>query len=845
MGKNILSLNGIWKLKAFKPGELLKDNISSIEIDSSWININVPGDVYYALFESGMIPDPMYGDNYIKCKWVAEYDWLYYKSFKVPSNFKQNKTFLVFRGIDTYSMVWFNGKKIGSTDNMFREYEFNIADLLRVKQENHIIVLIKSTIKNIEKFSNKKYISLFNKKRIFVRKAQCHFGWDWAPDLPAIGIWRDCEILSRREHQIDNVFIKTKIDGIVTFFIETDHPPERTELNGLSVNYDINERKYKLVIKIYDDRKNLVKKEEIEVRGGKNYLTLKLNNPKLWWPNGYGESYLYNYTVELIRNGNEFDCYSGKFGIREIELKQDPKKNGEFNFQFLINGIPVFCKGANWIPPELFMGTIRKEKYLRLIKLAKEANFNILRIWGGGVYENDEFYELCDENGIMIWQDFMFSCSDLPGDQPWFLEMIIPEIEFQLKRLRNHPSIIYWCGGNELAIYAGYKVSFSYRIFHYIIRGLCNDLDSSRPYGVSSPISFSDLGNDQNSGDAHVSSFEQSYQKGINLFRTELNKCKAKFISEFYALGPVRFQSLKKYMPEDKLWPTNDLYELRNKYNPHSLYVKDTYTKMQLEVAAKLFGEFNNLRDFLKKAMTAQSELLSAEIEYHRSRKYNCSGLIFWMYNDTWPTSSWSVVDYYLLPKPSYFAVKRAYKPLLITIQKVFSNIEAYIINDLIYPVEGNIEIGQRDLDGNIIWHEEIHNFKVLANYAVKVSSFKNKYKNIPNSYLFARYINDYENVDSVFFYDLWKNKEWPDPQIYQEIIFESKEGDYYKKIIAITSKNYARMVNINLSDESTTFYSDNFFDIEAGKTKKIVIRSKKDFNINNIRVDHWLTEWL
>ncbi len=843
MSRTIISLNGAWRMKGCPAGSLSDDAISALVPDASWIEATVPGDVHAALVKHTVIPDPTWGDNVRQCGWVLEQDWCLSRSFSIERLPAGRRASLLFEGIDTFSSVWLNGTRLGATDNMFREYRFGVTDLVDVGGENRLLIVIRSIRHVLRGHDNDRYVSLFSPNRVFLRKTQCQFGWDCIPDLPSTGVWKDCALVLADEWEIQAVQIVTLLDGSVSFFVSVNLPPRRSELDGIAVRYVPENLGIELELCIRELDGTRVAEEVIPVEGGKSHATLRVADPRLWWPNGLGEPDLYRYRVALRRGGQVLDEREGRFGIREVKLRQDPQGKREFGFRFEVNGVPVFSKGANWIPADTFVGAIRPERYRDLVRRAREAHFNVLRVWGGGIYESDVFYDLCDENGIMVWQEFPCSCSDLPGDQEWFLKAVIPELEHQVKRLRNHPSLVYWTGGNETASVTGCRPSHGDVLLDYLVRGICGHLDPTRPYGPASPSSFSDLGSDQLSGDSHISAFEATCANGPGSFRTELERIRTRFNSELACMGPPRYRSLMRYMPQAALWPMNEMWELRNRRNPYSWTLKDSYSQTQLKLAEGMFGEAEGVKDFLKKAMTAHAELLGGEIEYHRSRKWENSGVMFWMLNDIWPTGTYSVVDYYLLPKPAFYAAKRAYRPLIVTIQRIGGEEVVYVVNDTLRPVAGELEVGQADLRGAVVWSAR-QRLSVAANASEKVENLAPRRQAAPGTYLFARYRNDFQDADARLFPDPWKDVEWPDPAITSTVCREERSGRIRTKVLSIRCRHYARLVNITHPLDASLRYSDNFFDMEAGSQRLVSIESEEDFSVEGLEIDHWLTEW-
>ncbi|MDR1060434.1 MAG: hypothetical protein LBL83_04300 [Clostridiales bacterium] len=827
---NELNLNGIWQLAECEHSKTDGRGLAGAP-PLEPMDAEVPGDVHAALFQAGRIKDPYYADNSKLCAWVAEKDWEYRTAFRVPDGFCREITELVFDGIDTYAEIFLNGEKIGEADNMFREFRFDVTEKIFREAENELIVRISSIKRAVERYPYQKYFACFNRQRVFARKAQCHFGWDWAPALPGTGIWRGVKLASKFAGEIESVAVRPQLDGNVAFFVKVDRRPQ---INGLDQSKDevkIEAIPDELLITLEGHGERL--ESRTPVRGGKNFAVLKLADPKLWWPNGCGEPNLYSYSVALLRGGREIGRCGGTVGIREAELLQEPQPDGSFGFRFAINGRPVYCKGANWVPPDCFAGTIRRVKYERLIALAKSGNFNMLRVWGGGIYENDAFYELCDENGIMVWQDFMFACSDAPDDDWDFVRRVIPEAEYQVARLRNHPSIVYWCGGNEKTGSSGLKVSYGERLFHYFLRGVCGDLDGTRPYGAASPSAFSDLGNDQDSGDTHCNSLEASFKRGMTVFREEIEKLRPSFNSECAIQGPDRPRSVKRYIPEDRRWPLNDVWRFHYKDNPYNT-LREDYLDLQKAMAAILFGEPTGMEDFLKKAMAAHAEILRAEAERQRARKWGSGGFMHWMFNDIWPTGTWASVDYYGLPKPAYYAVRRAFNPLLLSVQQLGGDVAVLLSNDLPESVSDTLECGLRTLGGDIVRKERIP-FTLAGDSAARLASLGAAAGCPPDAYVFARLLG--LGAGATFFPNLWRDVPWPDPGLSCEILSPTA--------VRLKALRYARMVNLNLPDDESALYSDNFFDMEAGEEKVVAVSSPAGASESGLRVGHWLTEWI
>ncbi len=842
MGRTTLALDGTWAMKGFPAGSLSEQDAGALSADGSWIEAAVPGDVHTALLARGLIEDPTVGDNIKRCAWVLEQDWCFSRTFRFPDASAGRRGWLLFEGIDTLASVWLNGRMLGETDNMFRAWRFDLPETA-TDGDNRLLVLIRSVRARLRAQPPHDYVSLFDANRIFLRKTQCQFGWDCIPDLPSTGIWKSCSLVLPDEREIRDVRIETRVDGRVSFFVEVDLPPLRSELDGIRERYRPEELGLELRIGIQQPDGTSVAQATVAVSGGASYATLSVARPRLWWPNGYGEPFLYSYRVVLSNRERVVDERTGRLGIREVRLRQDPQGSSQFGFCFEVNGVPVFSKGGNWIPADLFVGAIPRERYRDLIRRAQEANCNTLRVWGGGIYESDAFYDLCDEHGIMTWQEFACACSDLPGDQEWFRQAIIPEMEHQVRRLRNHPSLVYWTGGNETASVTGCRPSRADPVLNYLVRGIIGDIDPGRPYSPSSPTTYSDLGSDPFSGDCHMSAFEPTCLNGPGSFRAELARMRTRFASEFAYQGPPRYRSLVRYLPPDALWPMNEMWELHNQRNPYSWMVKDSYSQTQRKLAEAMFGEIHGVRDFLKKAMTVHAELLGAEIEYHRSRKGENSGAMFWMFNDIWPTGTHSVIDYYLLPKPAFYAAKRSFRPLLVTIQPLEERHAVFVVNDARQAVKGYLHVGQADLKGAVLWKAK-RRIEVAENSCQRVAELEPRRGVAPGTYLFARFSPAGQEAGGRFFLEPWRKIDWLDPGI-SFSVGPQHDGDGIRlSTVTVRAGSYARMVHLTHPDDAALVYSDNYFDMEAGSTVQLTITSEKELDTGSLALGHWLTEW-
>lgn len=793
----------------------------------------VPGDITADLHRAGVIKEPYYGINHQELGWIIESDFVYQTMFDVDEEiFNKDEILLTFDGIDTFAEILLNGKLLGTTQNMFLQYEFRVKENVK-RTDNVLEVRMISTKKKMSEIDTDGHFGIFNTERLFIRKTQCHFGWDWAPNLPGYGIYKAVWLSGVNKHRIVDTSYRSYTDGNVQINVE--------------LNYDTKPmRDYygKVIEEVYEDSLNTVLRyslatrpnEEITVdnaityeqlvKNKKNFANFKIPEPKLWWPSGYGEQPMYSYKVELLRDNEVLDFKEGKLAIREVCLSKKPVAKDRLECKFIVNDVPVFAKGSNWVPIECFLGEATREKYERLLTLAKQGNFNMLRVWGGGVYEDDAFYDICDELGIMVWQDMMFACADIPEDRLDFLENVKDEIVYQIKRLRNHPCIVLWSGGNEKVGTLCKQPSHGDYFMEVILRGLITNLDESRPYVKQSPFGMNDLGNETTSGDSHTSSFEVSLQEGVDKYRDFVSSTVASFVSECAVMGPGSLESVKKMFPADKIWPMNEYWDDRLMDNPYAEVVVP-FAERQKQYATALYGACRNIEDFICKGMTAHAEVMRAELEYARSNKGKTWGFMNWMYSDCWPSGNWSVVDYYCEPKQVYYQMKRSFAPILLTfVQTSDFSTKLCVINDTCKELRGAVEFGMKDLNGRVLWKRNIHIDLGMNDVFFEeiVESFKQ-----PNTYLYAKGILNGEEYTTVYSYNMWSGYTFESDYVYDV----KREGN--KLFVTFKANRFAKGITLRFQDNANYVFSDNYFDLELGEEKTIIITGTNVADIQNL----------
>ncbi len=805
------------------------------------INAKVPGDITADLFRAEKIADPLWGMNHKGLHWVIESDFTYRTEFDVADDvYEQEEIILSFDGIDTFSEIYLNGQFLGSTDNMFLKYEYSVKGIM--KRENNILeVKMLSTMQKMNEIDTTDHFGIFNIPRLFIRKVQCHFGWDWAPNLPGYGIYKPVSISGLSKDRISDITYKAYNDGNISIFTEVNYDviPLRDYFGKVIEEIPEERTNDKLIYRVATEPNVPLAEENQEiyeqhVSGRKNFANFKIDQPKLWWPAGYGEQPLYEYSVELVRDGKVLDTKKGKFAFREVRLEQKPIATEKLECKFVVNDVPVFAKGSNWVPAECFVGEMKEEKYHRLLLLAKEGNMNMLRVWGGGFYENDVFYELCDELGIMVWQDMMFSCADIPEDRPEFIENIKKEIDYQIRRLRNHPSIIVWSGMNEKVGSLCKQKSHGDYFLKVLLRGLILNLDDTRPMIEQSPFSKHEIASDLRSGDGHVSAFEAALHQGIDKYRDLVSNSTASFQSECAVMGPSVAESYRKIFPADKVWPMNEYWDDRLMDNPYAEVIM-TFAERQRRYASELYGESTTLEAFVCKGMTAHAEVMRAEVEYARANKGITWGILNWMYSDSWPSGNWSVVDYYCEPKQAYYQMRHSFEPVLLTfVQKQNDKTYLCIVNDSTEKIDGDIEYGLKTLQGDICWsHREQVSVSENQVTAIEITDdFKQ-----PNTYLYAKGVLNDKEVTNVYSYNMWKDYEFQSDYTY---VVEKQNG---RLLVTIKANVFAKGITLRLPNNERYLYSDNYFDLEAGTEKTIVIEGTDGVEINQLVVTDFYKE--
>lgn len=820
-----------WKLADFAPGEGVLAGAHTEKFDDQgWIPIPVPGDVHRALIAAGRLPDPFYDQNELQCAWVEDREWWYRLTFPAPSDSLQpdERLKLVFHGLDTFATIWLNGEQLGQSQNMFREFVYDVTD--KLQPTNTLALCFDRPLDHIDRQHLEKLNAWGgNAERALMRKAQFGYGWDWGPRLPTVGIWRPVELKRERKATIEGVhFYTIKLDleqNIALIAVSV-------EVERFATNDNLLTARIRLSPADASSGEGIEQTITLNTHQPRTTAYIQVNNPQVWWTHDLGTPALYDLTVDLLDSAEVIATHISQVGIRTLTLDQspDPDEPGTRFFRFVLNGIPIFARGADWIPADSFVGAIPDEQYQMLLSASQNANMNMLRIWGGGIYEHDIFYNLCDRLGLLVWQDFMFACAMYPEDDPVFVAEVEAEARYQVKRLRSHPSMALWCGNNENQWIheqvfwdrTDYPVPGSL-YYDRILPQVVAELDGQIPYWPGSPYGGSDHSSMED-GDRHnwqvwhgimPRRFGEQSQlvntpDGVSF--THYAEDMGRFISEFGMHASPIYETLRRNVPADQLYHHSPSMDHHNKDNP-----KNKGDNLMLAST----GLPTTLEEYIDFSMIAQAEGLKFGIEHFRRRKPHCSGTLFWQLNDCWPVLSWSVLDYYGFGKAGYYYIKRVYSPILPSFKPLEDDgVELWVTNDTLAAVSTTLIVRLQAFTGETIWEESL-SVNVAANASESVARWSSeRFPDRTSQYLTVASADHAIPGNRHFFSmvkDLARTPVRPNAVVEQVNEHEIK--------ITLSTSAFAYFVHFNLSNEATSV-SDNYFDLVPGEQKVVWMKN-------------------
>ncbi len=800
-----------------------------------WHMATVPGVVHTDLMEAGIIEDPFTGLNERGVQWIDKEDWIYVTRFDAPDNiFEKNNIRLTFKGLDTYADVDLNGERIISADNMFREWRAGVKGVLKHKG-NVLMITFRSPIREVMPLwealpfryrgSNDQSHNggVFDRElSVFTRKAGYHYGWDWGPRLVTSGIWRPVLLEGWDGARIDDVHIiqrnVTARSASLVFAVEalSDGPVAGVQLT-------VTER----------GSGRALARATVDLQTGLNRaeVPVTIRNPRLWWSNGLGEQHLYDFEVTLSSADREIDSRRQRTGLRSLKLVRQPDAAGE-SFYFELNGIPVFAKGANYIPCDNFLPRVGDSTYRRVVGDAAAANMNMLRVWGGGVYEDDAFYDLCDRLGIMVWQDFMFSCSVYPASGH-MLENIRREAVDNVRRLRNHPSIALWCGNNECLeawFHWGWKRRYEDQNQQYadtvwqqfrdqyfkVLPQVVAQHDPMGYYTPSSPFAGEDGRRDPGYGDAHFWGVWHGRQP-----TSDYNKVRSRFFSEYGFQSFPEFSTVRRYAPSPGEWDTASetmLWHQRGGRHANSLI--NTYLKAE-------YGTPCDFRSMLYMTHLLQGDAVRTAIEAHRRDMPSCMGSLYWQLNDCWPVASWSGRDCYGRWKALHYFARKAFDDVLVSPVAGGDTLEVFVVSDRRRSFDARLTLRTVTMDGREVWQRSV---------AVKVpSNGSHRHLSVPLEELLHGHgcggavveVSLVENkgreYTNIYYPALHKDMNYPAAEVGVEL--EAAQGG---AVAVLSCDVFARGVCLS-SDGGECAFSDNYFDLLPGRAVRVRIGTTLD----------------
>ncbi len=807
-----------------------------------WQPAIVPGTVHTDLLRNRRIENPFWGSNERELQALEQGIYEYEGKFNITQKqLSAQNIQLIFEGLDTYSLVKLNEVEILRSNNMFRTFPLSVKKRLK-EGENTLFIRFYPAADSGKILAQQNPYRLPEKERIYTRKAQYQYGWDWAPRFVTCGIWKPIRLQCNWALELQDVqFVQdslspalAKMTAKLTIFSDT-FGTKKVQISDLGNRVSIEKR--------------------VALHKGINTITVpfEVKKPHLWFPNGYGEPYLYQFNIKLIDNKKVEDIKSLSWGFRTVEVVQEKDSVGR-SFYLKINGIPIFIKGANWIPAESFPTNISfdfKDKSTqipnipRLIAAAKEAHFNMLRVWGGGYYEDDRFYKLCDENGILVWQDFMFACAMYPGDS-LFLQNVENELIDNIKRLRHHASIALWCGNNEIdeAWHNwGWQKTMNYspndsqaiwqdytHLFQEMIPAMLSEYDPSRYYHPSSPTNGWGRQSAYTEGDVHY----WGVWWGLEDYRKYSEKV-GRFHSEYGMQALPNYTTILQFTEEKDRKLFSDALKNHQKH-PTGFKNLDIYLDRD-------FPDTKDLRNYIYLTQLLQAEAMRTAIYAHRLAKPYCMGTLYWQLNDCWSGISWSSIDYYGNWKAAHYAIKEAFSPIVPIISERHDSLFVDFVSDKIGITEVSYTIHFQDFGGNNVANQSttgiVKQLEFNKNRNILAMPIP---KNLQRNSFFVQAILTYtengksEKSENFHYFAAPKNlKLTKNPKIVMELDKKNPQ------LLHISANTFVKNAYIYL--ENTPLHvSENYFDLPANTTKTVElpqdildIRSLKVLSLNQL----------
>ncbi len=797
-----IDLNGAWELRASD--------------EKTWQPALAPGSVYADLLRNGKMDDPFYRDNEAKALRLMEHDYIYRRAFALTDgDLACDALLLNCHGLDTLATVSVNGQPVFQADNMHRTWTCDVLDSVRAG-ENTIEIEFRSPTRFIrDAYRAIRADGSPDAMRGFphLRKAHCMFGWDWGPRLPDAGIWRDIELLKVHEARLLSVFVHQEHgEGAVTLSFEA----ELETFDGLC---ECTRPEYGVSVTVTAPDGSAFTSDGDDI---------EISDPQLWWPNGFGAQPLYTVRVELVDEDESrvLDVWERRIGLRTLTMRREKDQWGE-SFATCVNGVQIFAMGGDYIPEDNILSRVTPETTRRLLEDAKLAHHNAIRVWGGGYYPSDWFYDICDELGLIVWQDFMFACAvyELTPD---FDENIRQEVRDNVRRIRHHASLGLWCGNNEMEMFVdmGHWVSSAkqkadyIKMYEYIIPQELQDLDPDTFYWPASPSSGGsfDAPNDPDRGDVHY----WDVWHGGKPF-SEYRKFFFRYASEF------GFQSLPSLKTIERFTEPAD----RNMFS----YVMEKHQRNDaangkiMNYMAQTYRYPKDFDHLVYASQLLQAEAIKYGVEHWRRHRGRCMGAIYWQLNDCWPVASWASIDYYGRWKALHYASKRFFAPLLLSCQEEGTLSQNTNVNAEPFPLKKSARLN--------VSNETMQEQKCTVRWALRDAGAKvlrQGETELAAPALSAVWMDElcFPEADErahYFSYELLQKGElvssgtclfcapkhfrFADPELSIR-----REGE----ALVISAQAYAKSIEI-ICDDGDPIFEDNFFDLNGGERRIRMLR--------------------
>ena len=828
------SLDSGWRFRLADGDSHAKDHRDA----AHWHAATVPGTVQTDLLATKLLPNPFYRDNEAKVQWVGLADWQYQTTFNVDAaTLQRDHVDLVFDGLDTFAEVYLSGSKLIAADNMFRRWRIPVKGALH-EGKNTLEVRLYSPIKRLQPWLLKQpyalpgeFDSAFGDEAKgkqtanYVRKAGYQYGWDWGPRIVTEGIWQTVHLDSWNALRVDD------------FHIDQNYVSATAALVAAQIDIDADTSKtvhVSLDTIGPDGQPAAHVEQDVTVDPGNHPISLPLRivNPKRWYPAGYGAQDMYTFKLSVRDAHGELYSAQHATGLRSIELRRDKDAWGR-SFAFVINGIPVFAKGADMIPFDSFPTRVNDAQMQQVLQSARDANMNMVRIWGGGYYLPDSFYEMTDRLGLMVWQDFMFGGAVPPNDVA-FVENTRQEAIEQVKRLRDHPSIVLWCGNNEVqtgweswgdrvAFAAALKpeerdriVTGMVNLFGNVLRNVVTEYDNGVPYWASTPSTdYDGAANVLDDGDYHYWNVWSGEAKPMS----EYLNITPRFQSEYGLQSFPEMRTIHAFAEQGDLQPESPVMRAHQKYD------SGNGNKRLLLYITRSYGEPRDFPSFVYLSQVMQAQGIQLAAEHLRASRPQAMGSLYWQLNDVWPGASWASIDYYGRWKALQFHARRFYAPLLIAALRNNGETTVSLVSDRTAPADLHWRMRVMDFAGKTLSeHEEAANVPALASSKVATYTDAQLLNGADPHASFAVFeLLDGDKVVSqnLVFFDEAKNLQLPAPHIQTKL-----EGGADAYTLTLSTDQLARDVWVSFGNLDVDV-SDNAFDLLPGQSITVTVHSK------------------